>query len=222
MWGLDIMGPFPYAPGRLRYVIVAIDYMTKWAEAKALVHITEQDCRKFFYDQVILRYGIPLVLISDNGPQFMSGRFQEFLADFGIEHRTSSVSHPQSNGQVEVTNRILLRGMEKRLQDAKGRWAEELPKVLWSYRTTPRTSIGETPFKLCYGTKAVIPVEISSPSFRVVNFNETSNSDGMRTNLELLDEVRDQAVKLLDEVRDNTPRETSSSELPKYPTIPTK
>lgn len=84
--------------------------------------------------------------------------------------------------------------MEKRLQDAKGKWAEKLPQVLWSYQTTPRTTTGETPFKLCYGTKAVILVEIGSPSFRMVNFNELTNEEGLRTNLDLLDECRDQAV----------------------------
>ncbi|XP_074328374.1 uncharacterized protein LOC141666282 [Apium graveolens] len=149
--------------------------------------INQQDCIKFV-DAIVMRFGIPMVLISDNGPQFVGSDFEAYLKELGIRHRKASVAHPQGNGQVEVTNRTILRGLEKRLEDSKKNWPDELPKVLWSYRTTSRTGTDETPFKLAYGTEARLTVETGSPSHRVANFDEVSNIEGLRTNLELLDE----------------------------------
>ncbi|XP_074336446.1 uncharacterized protein LOC141673591 [Apium graveolens] len=170
------MGPFPRAKGDLHYVLVSIDYMTKWAEAKAMRTINHQDCIKFM-DSIVMRFGISM---------------KAFIA------------HPQGNGQVEVTNRTILRDLEKRLEESKKNWPDELPKVLWSYRTTSRTGTGETPFKLAYGSKARLPVEIRSPSHRVVNFDEVLNIEGLKTNLELMDEVRDRAVKMMESYKEKT------------------
>ncbi|XP_074337254.1 uncharacterized protein LOC141674444 [Apium graveolens] len=143
-----------------------------------------------------MRFGNPVILLSDNGPQFVGSDFEAYLKELGIKHKRASVAHPQGNGQVEVTNRTILRGLEKRLEESKKTWPDELPKVLWSYRTTPRTGTNETPFKLAYGTEARIPIKTGSPSHRVINFDEISNIEGLKTNLELLDEVRDKAVKI--------------------------
>ena len=114
------------------------------------------------------------------------------------------IYYPQGNGQVEVTNRILLRGIEKRLKESKSKWPEELPSVLWSYRTSPRTSTGETPFKLAYGTEAMLPIEVGSPSHRAINFEEEANEEGLRTNMKLVDKVRDQAVKRMKKYKEKT------------------
>ncbi|XP_074337069.1 uncharacterized protein LOC141674249 [Apium graveolens] len=158
VWGIDIMGPFPRAREDLRYLLVSIDYMTKWVEAKAMRTINQQDCIKFM-DNILMRFGIPSVLVSDNGPQFVGAEFESYIQVRGIRHKKSSVTYPQGNGQVEVTNRILLRGIKKRLRESKTKWPEELPNVLWAYRTSPRISTGETPFKLDNGTKAMLPIE---------------------------------------------------------------
>ena len=89
-------------------------------------------------------------LISDNGLQFDSRAFREFCSDLGIENRYSTPAYPQNNGQAKATNKVIVNGLKKRLDSAKGRWVEELPNVLWAYRITPRRSIGETPFSLTY------------------------------------------------------------------------
>ncbi|XP_074337090.1 uncharacterized protein LOC141674268 [Apium graveolens] len=94
VWGIDIMGPFPRAKGDLRYVLVAIDYMTKWAEAKAMRTINQQDCIKFM-DSIVMRFGIPVVLVSDNGPLFVGSDFEAYLKELGIKHKRASVAHPQ-------------------------------------------------------------------------------------------------------------------------------
>ncbi|KAK3021959.1 hypothetical protein RJ639_045654 [Escallonia herrerae] len=99
-----------------------------------------------------------------------------------------------TNGQTEVTNRTLLQGIKKKLNGAKGLWVDELPKILWAYNTTTRTSTGETPFSLSFGTDALIPVEIGLPSLRVVTDDPVQNEEDLRANLDLLDERREQAA----------------------------
>nr|XP_025662007.1 uncharacterized protein K02A2.6-like [Arachis hypogaea] len=118
--------------------------------------------------QVITRFGIPEVIISDNGTQFTDKKFTEFLTGLGIKQKFSSVEHPQTNGQGESANKVILMVLKKRLDNKKGAWADELASVLWSYRTTEQSSTGETPFRLTYGVDAVIPVEIGEPSPRLL------------------------------------------------------
>ncbi|XP_030948935.1 uncharacterized protein LOC115972835 [Quercus lobata] len=141
------------------------------------------------------QWGIDIVgpLPQDNGRQFDSQGFREFCSNLGIKNQFSSSGHPQANGQTEVTNRTLVKIIKIRLDDAKGAWPEELPNVLWAYRTTARTPTGETPFRLTYGTEAIIPVEVGVTSIRRGTFNEGLNDDELRLNLDFLDEVRDNA-----------------------------
>ncbi|XP_015956824.1 uncharacterized protein LOC107481123 [Arachis duranensis] len=187
-WGVNLLGPFPVGPGQVKYLIVAIDYYTKWIEAEPLASISSSNCRKFMWKQVITRFGIPKAVISDNGTQFTDKKFTEFLTGLGIKQRFSSVEHPQTNGQVESANKIILLGLKKRLDNKKGAWADELASVLWSYRTTEQSSTKETPFRLTYGLDAVIPVEIGEPSPRLLlkGVEEAVEKD-------LIDEAREMA-----------------------------
>ena len=189
-WGLDIMGPFPTAIRQLKFLVVGIDYFTKWVEAKALVTITEKNIRSFILRCIICRFGIPRVLVSDNGKQFDNDSFRDFYSQLGIRNHYSSPAYPQANGQVEVTNRSLLKIIKTRLEGAKGIWLEELLSILWAYRTTARTPMGETPFQLTYGNEAVIPAEIELTSYRVDNHNKARNDEAIRLQLDLVDEVR--------------------------------
>ncbi|XP_072074134.1 uncharacterized protein [Arachis hypogaea] len=119
-------------------------------------------------DYVITRFGIPEVVISDNGTQFTDKKFTELLTGLGVKQKFSSVEHPQTNGQVESANKVILLGLKNCLDNKKGAWANELASVLWSYRTTEQSTTGETPFRLTYGVDAVIPVEIGEPSLRLL------------------------------------------------------
>uniref|UniRef100_A0A2N9GKA7 Integrase catalytic domain-containing protein n=1 Tax=Fagus sylvatica TaxID=28930 RepID=A0A2N9GKA7_FAGSY len=192
-WGLDIMGPLPVERRQLKFLVVGIDYFTKWVEAEPLATITERNIRGFVWKAIICRFGIPRTFVSDNGRQFDNSPFREFCEELGIHNHYSSSGHPQANGQVEVTNRSLLKMIKTRLEGAKGLWPEELPNILWAYRTTARTPTGETPFRLAYGTEAVIPVEIRLTTWRTGHHDEDNNDSQLRLNLDLLDEVRDQA-----------------------------
>ena len=109
--------------------------------------------------------------------------------ELGIKNHYSSPARPQANGQVEVTNRSLLKIIKIQLEGAKGMWSDKLPSVLWAYRTTTRTLTGETPFRLAYGSETVIPVEVGLISYRVENYDENKNDEAIRLQRDLVDEV---------------------------------
>ena len=152
--------------GQCKFIIVAVDYFTKWAEAEPLATITEQKIRNFVWRSIICRFGIPRALVSNNGRQFNNPKFRDFFAELGIKNYYSSPTHPQSNGQAEVTIRILKAALKTKLEDLKGKWVDYLPKVLWAYQTTRKSATQETPFALAFSTEAVAPVEIGLKSPR--------------------------------------------------------
>ena len=98
------MGPFPTAVRQLKFLVVGINYFTKWVEAEALATITEKNIRSFVWRNIICKYVIPRVIIFDNGKQFDNSTFRDFCSEFGIKNHYSPSAHPQANGQVEVTN----------------------------------------------------------------------------------------------------------------------
>ena len=126
--------------GNRRFILVDVDYFTKWVEAEALVNIQDVDVKKFVWKNIVTRFRVLDFLISDNGLQFDSRAFREFCYDLGIKNRYFTLAYPQSNGQAEAINKTILNGLKRRLDSAKGNWAKELPNVLWAYRTTPRRS----------------------------------------------------------------------------------
>ena len=111
-----------------------------------------------------------------------------------ITNRYSTSAYPQGNGQAETVNKVIVSGLKKMLDDAKGIWVEELPHVLWTYRTTPRRSTGETPFSMSYGAEAVIPIETDFPTLRTQSFNLNDNDKLLERSLDLIEERRESAM----------------------------
>ena len=130
------MGPLPQGKRQVRFLLVAIDYFMKWVEVKALAVITEAKVKNIVWKNIVCRFGILKTIISDKGRQFYSHGFKSFYSSPGIKNKYSSLGHPQANVQMKVTNRTLLKIIKARLVGAKGAWTEELPSVLWAYRTT--------------------------------------------------------------------------------------
>ena len=145
------------------------------------------------WKNIVCRFGIPERLVSDNGTQFASQQLGKLCKELEIKQVFASVEQPQTNGQVKSANRVLLRGLKRRLDKAKGTWAEEVPRIVWAYHTTPQSTATETPFNLVYGSDAMIPVEIqeNSPCFH--NFVVEESNEERKVNLDLLDEVREKA-----------------------------
>nr|XP_025682208.1 uncharacterized protein LOC112783462 [Arachis hypogaea] len=186
-WGMDILGPFPTAPRQVKYLIVAIDYFSKWIEAQPLAKITSAQMISFVWKNIICRFGIPRHILTDNGRQFTDHNFKTFLQNLKIKQHFSSVEHPQSNGQAEAANKVLLQALRKKLDDAKGLWAELVPEILWGYNTSTHSATKETPFRLVYGSEAMIPIEISQSSLRT---QAEDYDHARRAELDLLEEVR--------------------------------
>ena len=188
------MGPFPKAVGNKKYLLVCTDYFTKWVEVDPLANIRDVDIKMFIWKNIVTRFGVPNVLISDNGLQFDSKAFMKYCSDLGVKNRYSTPAYPQGNRQAEAVNKVILNGLKKRLDDVKGRWVEELPHVLWTYRTMPRKSTGETSFSMTYGAEAVIPLENSFPTMRSSTFTSDRNNELLKKNLDLIEKRRKNAM----------------------------
>ena len=188
-WGLDIVGPFPKTVGNKKYLLVGTDYFTKWVEAEPLANIKDVDAKNF-----VTRFGVPHVLISDNSLQFGSKMFRKYCGELGITNRYSTPTYPQGNGQAEAINKVIVNGLKKRLDDAKGKWVEKLPHVLWTYRTIPHRSTGETPFSMTYEAEAVIPLETGFPTLRTSPFNPRDNDEQLTKSLDLIEEKREKTM----------------------------
>ncbi|XP_074350062.1 uncharacterized protein LOC141689614 [Apium graveolens] len=113
MSGMDILGPFIVASGHRKFIVVAIGYFKEWIEAKALAKITTKEFTQFFWENVICQFGIPCILVTDNGRQFDNAYFREYCDDNGIELRFALVAHPQANGvTTEATPFMMAYGVE--------------------------------------------------------------------------------------------------------------
>ena len=134
------------------------------------------------------------MLILDNGLQFDSKAFRKYCSDLGIRNRYSTPAYPQGNGQAEAVNKVILNRLKKRLDDAKGKWVEELSHVLWTYRTTPPKSTRETPFSMTYGAKVVIPLENGFPTMKTSTFTSDGNDELLKKNLDLVEKRRENAM----------------------------
>nr|GEU55555.1 reverse transcriptase domain-containing protein [Tanacetum cinerariifolium] len=162
--GIDIAGPFLEGPGKVKFLIVTMDYFTKWIEANAMATITGGQVKKFVWDNIVCRFGLSGEIVSDNGKQFSDNPFKYWCDKPNITQRFASVKHPQSNRLVERANRSLGEGIKVRLGEGNKNWVKELPHVFWAHRIMIKSSHGDTPFSLTYGTKAVILAEIRMPT----------------------------------------------------------
>ncbi|XP_074327672.1 uncharacterized protein LOC141665582 [Apium graveolens] len=157
-WGIDTVAPFPKSKNQAQYIVVAVDYATKWIEARPLEKIREKEMIEFLTEYIMFRFGVPRII-------------------------------------VEVSNRIILQGLKKRVDELPRPWVDELPNVLWSYRTTPGSSTGISPFKMAFGLEAVSPVEVSLNSSRVEYFDAEASREEIQLHNVLMEEVGDEALK---------------------------
>ena len=115
VWGVDFMGPFPPSFGNL-YILLAVDYVSKWVEAVATTTNDAQVVVKFLSKNIFTRFGTPRAVISDEGTHFCNNFFDATMAKYGIKHKKTLAYHPQANGQAEVSNREVKSILEKTVQ----------------------------------------------------------------------------------------------------------
>ena len=150
------------------------------------------------------RFCIPRALVSDNKKQFDNAKFRDFCTELGIKNYYSSPSHPQTNGQAEVTIRTLKATLKTKLENLKGKWVEYLPEVLWAYRTKQKSATRETPFALAFGTEAVALVEVGLKSPRIELAAVEHNDEALRLNLDLLGEKCEQVLRRTEDYQRKT------------------
>ncbi|GJV19641.1 reverse transcriptase domain-containing protein [Tanacetum coccineum] len=196
LWGIDFMGPFPSSRGN-KYILVAVDYLSKWVEAKALPTNDARVVVKFL-KSLFSRFGAPRAIISDRGTHFCNDKFDKVMSKYGVTHRLSTPYHPQTSGQVEVTNRGLKRILERTVGENRASWSDKLDDALWAFRTAYKTPIGCTPYKLVYGKACHLPVELEHKAYwalKHANFDLKTAGDHRKLQLNELSELRDQAYE---------------------------
>ncbi|GJU35404.1 reverse transcriptase domain-containing protein [Tanacetum coccineum] len=196
IWGIDFMGPFPSSRGN-KYILVAVDYLSKWVEAKALPTNDARVVCKFL-KSLFARFGAPRAIISDRGTHFCNDQFAKVMQKYGVTHRLSTAYHPQTSGQVEVSNRGLKRILERTIGENRASWSDKLDDALWAFRTAYKTPIGCTPYKLVYGKACHLPIELEHKAYwalKQANFDPIITGDHRKVQLNELNELRDHAYE---------------------------
>ncbi|GJX03337.1 reverse transcriptase domain-containing protein [Tanacetum coccineum] len=192
VWGIDFMGPFSSSRGN-RYILVAVDYVSKWVKAKALPTNDARVVVKFL-KQLFTRFGTPRAIISDRGTHFCNDQFLNVFKKYGVTHKLSTSYHPQTSGQVEVSNR----GLKRTVGEHRAKWADKLDDALWAFRTAFKTPIGCTHYKLVYGKACHLPIELEHKAYwalKWANFDLKTVGDHRKVQMNELNELRDQAYE---------------------------
>ncbi|MCO5551876.1 hypothetical protein L7F22_005382 [Adiantum nelumboides] len=182
-WGIDAIGPLPITARGKCYILTAVDYLSKWAEAKPVKQITSKDVAKFVYEDICCKFGMPLELLFDKGPGFR-GELVDYLCEkLHVCRRFTTPYYPQCNGMNERFNGELIRMLTKMTQSNVKSWDLELPCALWAYRTAIKTGTSFSPFHLIFGKEALLPIEVEISALKMMLKFEEANHDALKERL---------------------------------------
>jgi len=184
--GIDFVGPLPRTQRGKKYIIVAMDYLTKWPEARAVADATAEAASQFIYEQIICQHGCPQIILSDRGTHFNNNMIKSLMEKFKINHLLSTPYHPQTNGLVERFNRTLCESLAK-LSLKNNDWDRYIAPTLFAYRTTKHSTTKIEPFFMVYGRIARLPVDITEEE------NLRAENDRMTDLIDQLPLIQNQA-----------------------------
>src|SRR3954463_7761166 len=196
-WGFNFIGPFPLSH-KYTHILVDVDCVTKWVEAIPTKSVDHKTSLKMLKDVIFPKFGVRRYLMTDEGSHFMHGAFRKALAKYDVNHRIASLYHPQTSGQVELTNREIKLILQKTVNSSRKDWSKKLEYALWAYRTSYKNPMGMSPYNMVYGKACHLPLELEHKDFWVVkelNVDPKLAGEKRLMNLTSLDEWRSEAYE---------------------------
>ncbi|XP_027071844.2 uncharacterized protein [Coffea arabica] len=186
---MDVIGVIdsPASNGH-RFILVGIEYFTKWAETASYKHVTKKVVSNFLRNNIICRFGVPETLITDIAKNLNNDMVDRLCEQFKVRHRNSAIYMPQMNGAVETANKNLKKIIRKMTETYRD-WHEKLPYALMAYRTTISTSTEATSYSLMYGMETVLPAEVEIPSLRILMEAQIEDAEWIRERYEQLSQI---------------------------------